>query len=465
MSHDGVQGSVLDLVGNTPLVRLRRLTAGLAAQVLVKLEYLNPGGSVKDRAALEMVRAAEAAGLLRPGSTIVEGTSGNTGTGLAQAAAVLGYRCLVVLPNTVAVEKVDVLRAYGAEIVQTRSNLPREHPEHVMNLATRLAAERPGGWLAHQYDNPANPAAHRRTTGPEIWAQTGGRVTHLVSGIGTGGTITGTGAYLKEVSGGRVTVVGADPATSVYHGGDGSPFLVEAAGHYRHPDTAADVWPLSYDPAVVDRIEAIPDRESVLTTRRLAAEEGILVGGSSGLAVAAALRTARGLGADATVVAILPDSGRAYLSKYHSTDWLRRTGFLDGDRPDLLAERIPDRAVVTVTPDTTLRAATELAAEVGDAQPVLPVVLAGRSPRFPTAGSEILGALDVPRLRAGLVPGDPDAAITVPPGAPVTVGTGETVAEALARTAGADVLHVLRDGRLAGVLTRASLTARPLQRS
>ncbi|OLM14095.1 Cysteine synthase [Pseudonocardia sp. Ae505_Ps2] len=297
-----------------------------------------------------------------------------------------------------------------------------------------------------------------RTTAPEIWAATQGRVTHFVAGIGTGGTITGTGRYLKEV--GDVTVVGADPVTSVYNGGDGSPFLVEAAGHYLHPDTEEDVWPESYDPAVVDRIEAVPDRESVLTTRRLAREEGILVGGSAGLAVAAALRVARGLGPDDVVVALLPDSGRAYLSKYHSVDWLRRSGFLDDDRPDLLAERVEGGPVVTVTPRTTLREAVVLAHEVGDGQPVLPVVLAGRSPRFAASAAEILGGLDTARLRAGLVPGDPDAPVGVPAGPPpVTVGTGETVAEALARTDGAEILHVVRDGRLAGVLSRATLTA------
>ncbi|WP_181784594.1 PLP-dependent cysteine synthase family protein, partial [Pseudonocardia pini] len=388
-----VHDSVLDLVGGTPLVRLRRLTEGLAASVLVKLEYLNPGGSVKDRAASEMVRVAAASGALPPGGTIVEGTSGNTGTGLAQAAAVLGYRLVVVLPDTIAAEKVDVLRAYGAEVVRTPARLPREHPEHVANLARRIAAETPGGWQANQYDNPANPSAHRRTTGPEIWAGTEGRVTHLVAGIGTGGTITGTGAYLKGISSGAVTVVGADPATSVYNGGDGSPFLVEAAGHYLHPDTAQDVWPESYDASVVDRVEAIADRESVRIVGRLAREEGIFVGGSSGLAVAAALRVARGLGPEHTVVAILPDSGRAYLSKYHSPDWLRRMGFLDDDRPGLLAEHATSGPVATVTPRTTLREARAAAEQVGDDQPVLPVVLAGRSSRFPASAAEILGGL------------------------------------------------------------------------
>src|SRR4051794_24340141 len=345
-----VHDSLIDLVGDTPLVRLRRLTAGLSATVLVKVEYLNPGGSVKDRAATAMVLAAERDGSLLPGGTIVEASSGNTGIGLAQAAAVRGHRIVVVLPNTVAVEKLDILRAYGAEVVTTPGTLPREHPEHVNNLARRIAAGTPGGWFANQYDNPANPEVHYASTGPEIWAATDGRVTHLVASVGTGGTISGTGRFLKEK--GDVEVVGADPLTSRYGGGDGSPYFVEAAGHYRHTDTVDDTWPLSYHRDVVDRIETVDDRTSLLTTRALAQREGLLVGASSGLVVAAALRVAHGLGPEHTVVAILPDSGRIYLSKYHSTDWLRRMGFLDDDRPGLLVDAVG--AVRTVTTSTPL---------------------------------------------------------------------------------------------------------------
>ncbi|MBW0089662.1 pyridoxal-phosphate dependent enzyme [Pseudonocardia sp. KRD-184] len=450
-----IHDSLIDLVGGTPLVRLCRLAAGLSATVLVKPEYLNPGGSVKDRAATAMVLAAERDGSLRPGGTIVEASSGNTGIGLAQAAAVRGFRIVVVLPETVAVEKMDVLRAYGAEVVTTPSSLPREHPEHVNRLAQRIAQETPGGWFADQYDNPANPAVHRATTGPEIWTATGGRVTHLVAGIGTGGTISGTGRYLKEQ--GPVEVVGADPATSVYHGGDGSPFFVEAAGHYRHTGTVTDVWPLSYHRDVVDRIEVIGDRESVLTTRRLAREEGMLVGASSGLAVAAALRVARGLGPEHVVVAVLPDSGRTYLSKYHSADWLRRLGFLDDDRPGLLADATgPVHVVTTATP---LAEAAALAAGPARDQPLLPVVLHGRDPRFATAVSEILGALD-PAVLARRDPATPVGEVMSGP--PASVGTGDTAAEALARldAAGADHAVLLRDGRLAGLVTRAELVAR-----
>lgn len=454
-----IHDSLIDLVGGTPLVRLRRLTAGLVATVLVKPEYLNPGGSVKDRAATAMVLAAERDGVLAPGGTIVEASSGNTGIGLAQAAAVRGHRIVVVLPDTVAVEKLDILRAYGAEVVTTSASLPREHPEHVNRLARRIAAETPGGWFAGQYDNPANPEIHHATTGPEIWAATEGRVTHLVAGIGTGGTISGTGRYLREV--GRVEVVGADPATSVYNGGDGSPFFVEASGHYRHTDTVDDQWPLSYHQQVVDRIEVIDDRESVLTTRRLAREEGLLVGASSGLAVAAALRVACGLGPEHTVVAVLPDSGRAYLSKYHSVGWLRRLGFLDDDRPGLLADAATP--VHTVTTRTPLGEAAALAAGPARDQPLVPVVLPGRSPRFATAVSEILGALDPAVLAAEAArrdPATPVGELADPP--PVAVGTGETAEEALARldAAGGENALLLRDGRLAGLLTRAALVAR-----
>jgi cystathionine beta-synthase len=455
-----VHNSLLDLVGGTPLVQLHRLTHGISARVLVKLEYLNPGGSVKDRAATAMVAAAERAGELRPGGTIVEGTSGNTGIGLAQAAAVLGYRLIVVVPNSIAVEKIDALRAYGAEVVLTPAILPRNHPEHVSKLAERIATETPGGWLANQYDNPANPATHRATTGPEIWADTGGTVTHLVAGIGTGGTISGAGGHLKKVSNGRVTVVGADPATSVYHGGDGSPFFVEAAGHYLHPDTPEDIWPLSYHPEVLDRIESIADRESVTTVRRLAREEGILAGGSAGLATAAALRVARGLGPEHTVVAILPDSGRAYLSKYHSSAWLRRFGFLDDDRTGLLADAGVLGAVHTVTTRTPLGEAAALAAGPARHQPLLPVVLPRRDPAFATAVSEILGTLDPLVLQAELAhhgPATPSGDVAGPP--PLSLGTGETVEEALGRLDASGQPHavVLRDGRLAGAVSRADL--------
>jgi cystathionine beta-synthase len=382
-----VHESVLDAIGQTPLIRLTRVTDGLAVPVYVKAEFLSVGASVKDRAARNMVRAAEQDGSLRPGGVIVESTSGNTGIGLAIVAAVRGYRSVVVVPDKTSSDKLAVLRAHGAEVVLAQSGLPREHPDHPDQIARRIAAQTPGGWLAGQYDNPANPRAHWDTTGPEIWAQTAGRVTHLVAGAGTGGTITGTGEYLKEVSGGRVQVIGADPATSVYGGGDGSPYYIEAVGHWHHPDSAADTWPQSFHPAVVDRFEPVSDRESIAMIHRLAREEGLLLGGSAGTAIAAALRTAAGLTADDLVVVIAPDSGRGYLSKYFSEPWLLANGFRDadpaapavagllaGDRPaaDPVAAdgRPADRAdaippVLVLTPSTTVADARRAFAGAG----------------------------------------------------------------------------------------------------
>lgn len=477
---------LLDAVGGTPLVRLHRITAGLAPAVYVKLEYLNPGGSVKDRAARWMVLEARRTGVLPPGGTIVEGTSGNTGIGLAQAAAQLGHPLVVVVPDKTSGEKIATLRAYGARVVVTGSGFPRDHPQSVRSIAHRLADEIPGAWLANQYDNPDNPRAHRESTGPEIWADTAGRVTHLVAGVGTGGTITGTGEHLKEVSGGRVTVVGADPLTSTYSGGDGSPFFVEAAGHYRHPETFDDVWPTSFRPDVVDRFERIGDRESVHTILRLARLEGILVGGSSGLALAAALRVARELEPDDVVVALLPDSGRAYLSKYLDEGWLRRFGFVDEPVPDLpglddggplvLDALATAGAAITGDPATAggpvvlderlgaAEGAALLAAATDhglvDPTAPVPVVLTRRRRDLAPAVSEVLGAVDPTALRAA----GRTAAVGEVAGPPLPlVGTGEAVADVLDRWPddGASHAVVLRDGRVAAVVPRGALTGTP----
>ncbi len=457
-----VHESLLDAVGGTPLVRLNRVTAGLDAAVYVKVEYDNPGGSVKDRAALAMVREAERLGDLRPGGVIVEGSSGNTGVGLAIVAAQHGHRAIVVVPDTIAREKIALLQAYGAEVVQTEPRVPQEHPAHVNNLARRIAEETPGGWYANQYDNPANPRVHELTTGPEIWAQTGGRVTHLVAGVGTGGTISGTGRYLKRH--GAVTVVGADPETSRYGGGDGSPYFVESVGHYLHPGTVDEVWPTAYDRSVVDRFERIPDRESLLTTRRLAREEGLLVGGSAGTAVAAALRVAAGLGPGGLVVAILPDSGRNYLSTYFDDGWMRGFGFLDADAGphvrDLLRTPVPGLAVAPA------------GTSVGDLLRVHPdglvAVVTPRRTDFPTRSApEVLGTV-APAALSRLVADSPAVAEddvvkhAGPP--PPAVGAGENLAAAASRLRGAapdDPVLVLVDGRAVALLPAPRWNTRP----
>ena len=311
--------SVADLVGNTPLVQLTRVTDGIAATVLAKVEYFNPGSSSKDRIARNIVDAAERDGLLGPGGTIVEPTSGNTGVGLALVALQRGYRMVFVVPDKFAGEKTAVLEAYGAEVVVTDTNVPPEDPRSYYSVSDRLAREIPGAFKPNQFANQNGPRGHYESTGPEIWRDTEGRVTHFVAGIGTGGTISGTGRYLREASSGGVRIVGVDPDGSIYSGGPLHSYLVEGVGE--------DFWPETYDPSVVDEIHRVGDAESFAMTRRLAREEGLLVGGSSGMAVTGALRTARDLSADAVVVVLLPDHGRGYLSKIYDDDWMRDNGF------------------------------------------------------------------------------------------------------------------------------------------
>src|SRR3954454_2058750 len=336
--------SVVDLIGNTPLVRLRSVTAHLgpdAPLVLAKVEYLNPGGSVKDRIAARMVEAAEASGALQPGGTIVEPTSGNTGVGLAIVAQAKGYRCVFVCPDKVAEDKRNVLKAYGAEVVVCPTAVEPDHPSSYYSVSDRLVSEIEGAWKPNQYANVNNPRSHYETTGPEIWAQTDGRITHFVCGVGTGGTISGTGKYLKEQNP-DVQVIGADPAGSVYSGGTGRPYLVEGVGE--------DFWPATYDRTIADRIIEVSDGDSFAMTRRLAREEALLVGGSCGMAVVAAVRLAHELDdPDAVIVVLLPDSGRGYLAKVFNDEWLSQYGFLRSTDEQILGEvlrsktgRIPD---------------------------------------------------------------------------------------------------------------------------
>src|SRR5215211_5784302 len=318
--------NVMEAVGNTPLIRLGRIEAGegIRACLLAKVEYLNPGGSVKDRPAVKMLEVAEEEGLLKPGGTVVEPTSGNTGAGLALAAAVKGYHCICVMPDKASKEKQDLLKALGAEVVVTPTGLTPDDPESYYAVAERLAREIPGGFKPGQYENPANPLSHYETTGPEVWSQTGGEVTHFVAGMGTCGTITGAGRYLKEQNP-EVSVIGADPEGSIFSDPDNvHTYAVEGVGE--------DFYPENYDPEVGDEIIQVTDRESFLMTRRLMREEGLFVGGSCGLAVVAAVRAAKDLPDDAVVVVLLPDTGRNYVSKVFDDDWLlENAGITSGD--------------------------------------------------------------------------------------------------------------------------------------
>ena len=463
--------SILDLVGETPLVRLRRVTRDLGPAerqplVLAKLEALNPGGSVKDRIGLPMIEAAERAGLLRPGGTIIEPTSGNTGHGLAIAAALKGYRCIFVMADKQSTEKQQLLRAYGAEVVLCPTNVPPESPESYYSVARRLARDIPGAFQPDQYHNMENPAAHRATTGPEIWRQTDGRITHAVFSAGTGGTISGAGGYLKEQNP-SVVVVGADPEGSVLSGDTPRPYLTEGVGE--------DFFPGTYDPAVVDRWVRVSDRDAFAAARRLTREEGILAGGSCGTALVAALTVARelteaGTGRDAVIVTILPDSGRSYLSKIYNDEWMRVNGLLGASAGaervgTVLAARhhgdeLPD--VVLARTTDRVAAAIETLQRYGISQ--MPV-----TERADDAVEGIVGSIDERGLleRAYRDPSVVERTVGEVMLKPLPTVTAEaTLDEAFdAFSRGAAALVVVTAGKPAGVLTKLDLLEHLAHRS
>ena len=447
---------VVDLIGNTPLVKLTSVTGENFGTVAAKVEYLNPGGSSKDRIAVKMIDAAEASGELKPGGTIVEPTSGNTGIGLALVAQKRGYKCVFVCPDKVSEDKRNVLRAYGAEVVVCPTAVAPDNPNSYYSVSDRLTREIPGAWKPNQYSNPGGPESHYETTGPEIWADTDGKITHFVAGVGTGGTITGTGRYLKEVSGGKVKVIGADPEGSVYSGGTGRPYLVEGVGE--------DFWPSAYCPSIPDEIIAVSDAESFEMTRRLAREEGLLVGGSCGMAVVAALEVAKREGPDALIVVLLPDGGRGYLSKIFNDQWMASYGFLrtplDGKTNvptvgDVLRGKsgeLPD--LVHTHPSETLRDAIEILREYGVSQ--MPVV--GAEP--PVMAGEVAGSVSERDLLSAVFEGRAHLADSVEKhmSKPFPlIGSGEPVSAATKALGDTDALMVVDDGKPVGVITRHDL--------
>jgi cystathionine beta-synthase len=448
--------TVLDLVGRTPLVRLQRLGRGVRPLLLAKLEYLNPGGSVKDRIGLRMIEAAEREGKLRPGGTIVEPTSGNTGVGLAIAAGLKGYRCVFVMPDKIAEEKRALLRAHGAEVVICPTAVPPESPESYYSVSNRLAEEIPGAFKPDQYSNQANPEAHYETTGPELWEQTDGEIDAIVFSVGTGGTITGTARYLKERKP-DVLVVGADPEGSIFSQPENvHTYLVEGIGE--------DFWPETYDPSIVDEYVIVSDGDSFRTARRLAREEGLLVGGSGGTAVWAMLQVAERFGPEATIVTLIPDSGRGYLSKFYDDNWLLEHGFLERRAPAPTIEQVlafkrdeepgvPE--LITVESHQKIGEAIDLMQRYGISQ--IPVVRHDGVESLADVVGSIRERGLFERVFRNQDALSEDVAAAMEPPLPA-VEIGESVDTVFADlSAGNPAVIVAESGRPVGVLTRADL--------
>jgi cystathionine beta-synthase len=441
--------SILDLVGNTPLVRLSKVTEGLRPLILAKLEQLNPGGSVKDRIGLSMLEDAESRGLLRPGGTLVEPTSGNTGHGLAMAAAIKGYKMIFVMPDKMSAEKISLLRAYGAEVVICPTNVERESPQSYYSVADRLTREVPGAFQPNQYFNPRNPEAHYRTTGPEIWRQTDGRITTFVAGVGTGGTITGVGKYLKEQNP-AVRVIGADPDGSIYSG-EIAPYKVEGVGE--------DFWPGTFDRDVVDEFIQVTDRESFVAARKLARQEGILVGGSAGLALHAAIQVAVDSKPDDVIVVLFPDTGRNYLSKFFSDEWMRQNGYLQRLVPARVREVIDSHTdgvpeLVSVGAGKSVGEAIDLMQQYGISQLLV-------TENGSTAAGGVVGSIQE-RTLLDRIYRDPTMVTTSvstamdPPFA--RVAAGAPIEEAFEALLGGEPALMIVEGDLpVGVITRSDL--------
>ncbi len=442
--------TMLDAMGNTPLMRLNRVASDVQPLMLAKMEMFNPGGSVKDRIGPAMIEYCEQRGLLRPGGTIVEPTSGNTGHGMAIAAAIKGYHCIFVMTDKVSEEKRSLLRAYGAEVVICPGSVTYDSPEHYKNVAHRLADEIPGACCPDQYSNPANPATHYATTGPEIWRDTAGRITAFVAGIGTGGTISGTARYLKEQNP-NIKIIGADPPGSVFSGDTPGPYKVEGIG--------MELFPKNYDPSLVDEVIRIDDRTSFYWARRLAREEGILAGGSAGTALGAALVYARRLTANDVVVVLIPDTGRGYLSKQFNDTWMRENNLLvqaETSQPilhDVLTyRRTHSRTmpmVVSVAPNDSIADAVELLRRYGISQ--TPVMERGY----------MVGSLTENLLLRHLASGEPLTSMVVGDlqGPPFRELQGDALAyEAYTLfSSGQSAVAVMRDDQLEGIVTKSDL--------